>query len=90
MGRPVAYINLEEAGNSCTEAAVKEHLNLGVGLLHSFVCSCTPVHKMTVLSFFFFFDQMIYCELSASFIVFSVTCKLYYVLIYSIVAICNV
>ena len=54
MGRPVAYINLEEAGNSCTEAAVKEHLNLGVGLLHSFVCSCTPVHKMTVLSFFFF------------------------------------
>jgi len=33
---------------------------------------------------------MIYYQLSASFIVFSVTWKLYYVLIYSIVPICNV
>jgi hypothetical protein len=51
MGRPVTYINLEEAGNSCTEAAVKECLNLRVGLLHEFVASCTPVHTVPLLPF---------------------------------------
>jgi len=71
MARPVTYINLEEAGNSCTEAAVKEYLNLRVGLLHAFVCSCTPVPKVSLLPFF---DQMLYRQLSASFFfAFSVT-----------------
>jgi len=51
MARPLTYINLEEAGNSCTEAAVKECLNLRVGLLHEFVSFCTSVHTAPLLPF---------------------------------------
>jgi hypothetical protein len=47
MVRPATFINLEEAGNSCTKAAVKG-LSLWIGLDHEIVCSCTPVHTVTL------------------------------------------
>jgi hypothetical protein len=66
MGRTATYINLEESGKSCTEAAVKECLNSRVGMLHEFVSSCTYGTAPS------FFDQMMYYQLSASLIGFSV------------------